>query len=212
MIRGLLEAKQLTPDNIRATVHPSLPAEEISEQLGVSVSAGGNAEAAEWADVILLSVKPYQIREVLGDMREVFRPDQILISLAASVPLATIEDAGSPSMRTFRAMPNLAMTVGASATAICPNDAAQPADREIAEAIFGTVGRVFWVNEEMMHAVTALSGSGPAYVALVAEALAAGGVSLGLPADLARPISRANADGLGQAFASNRQAPRRVAR
>ena len=185
LIRGLLEAKQLTPDDIRATVHPSLPAEEIGEQLGVSVSAGGNAEAAQWADVIVLSVKPYQIREVLGDMRDFFRPDQILISLAASVPMATIEDAGSPSMRTFRAMPNLAMTVGASATAICSNDAAQPADREVAEGIFGTVGRVFWVNEEMMHAVTALSGSGPAYVALVAEALAAGGVSLGLPADLA---------------------------
>ena len=66
-----------------------------------------------------------------------------------------------------------------------PNDAAQAADREVAEGIFATVGRVFWVNEEMMHAVTALSGSGPAYVALIAEALAAGGVSLGLPGDLA---------------------------
>ena len=185
LIRGLLQAKQLAPGGMRATVHPSLPAGEIGERLGIAVSAGGNAEAADWADVILLAVKPYQIQEALGDMRDCFRSDQILISLAAAVPLAEIEDAGRASMRTFRAMPNLAMKVGASATALCPNDAVRPEDRVIAESIFETVGRVFWVNEEMMHAVTALSGSGPAYVALFAEALAAGGISLGLPADLA---------------------------
>ena len=185
LIRGLLETEQLAPNNIRATVHPSLPAKEIGEQLGVQVNAGCNAETAEWANVILVSVKPYQIREVLGEIRNVLRPDQILVSLAAAVPLATIETSGSPLIRTFRAMPNLAMTVGASATAICANDAAQSKDRVAIESIFETVGRVYWVDENMMHAVTALSGSGPAYVALLTESLAAGGMSLGLPTDLA---------------------------
>jgi pyrroline-5-carboxylate reductase len=185
LIRGLLDAKRFDPQNIRATVHPSLPAKEIGEQLGVVVSADNNAATAQWADVIVLSVKPYQIQEILAEIKEVLRPEQILISLAAAVPIATIERAGSSSIKIFRAMPNLAMTVGTSATAVCANNVTDAEDRTIVENIFETVGRVYTVDEDMMHAVTALSGSGPAYVALFTEALAAGAIKLGLPANLA---------------------------
>ena len=185
LIRGLLNAKQFTPQTIRATVHPSLPAEEIGKQLGVMVSAGNNAAAAQWADIILISVRPFQIQEILAEIKTSLQPKQILISLAAAVPIKTIENAGASSVKIFRAMPNLAMTVEMSATAICANKIADTEDKSLVENIFKTVGRVYRVDESMMHAVTALSGSGPAYVAFFAEALATGAIKLGLPANLA---------------------------
>ena len=189
LISGLLEAKALLPENLIAS--------DVSEQQLNSLAgkhniraAKDNREAAETADVIVLAVKPYLIGDVLQGIREILRPEQILISVAAGVPIEFIEHSLITTMPIIRAMPNIAMTVHASATALCGNAEANAEHRAIAEHIFKAVGTVAWVNEDKMHAVTGLSGSGPAYVYLILEGLTAGGLNMGLPLDVARALAQ----------------------
>jgi pyrroline-5-carboxylate reductase len=194
LIGGLLEAKALPPDKILAADVSEKQVAELSRQHGISITKGGNREAASQAGVVVVAVKPYLVGEVLREIREVLRPDQILISVAAGVPIDFLERGVAPpaadrAMPIIRAMPNIAMTVHASATALCANARAGEQDRRIAEQIFRSVGTVAWVSEDKMHAVTGLSGSGPAYVYLMLEGLTAGGVNMGLPPDVARALA-----------------------
>jgi len=205
LISGLLEAKVLKPEKLLAADISETQLAALSKRHTIRVIQGGNREAAEQAGVIVLAVKPYMVGIVLDEIREVLRPDQILISVAAGVPIEFIEShLAKPKTKTtakstaskakarqpiIRAMPNIAMTVHASATALCANQAASKEHRRTAEQIFQSVGTVAWVAEEKMHAVTALSGSGPAYVYLILEGLTAGGVNMGLPHDVARALA-----------------------
>jgi pyrroline-5-carboxylate reductase len=202
LISGLLEAKALKPERLLAADISERQLATLSKKHKIRVLQGGNREAAEHAGVIVLAVKPYLVGEVLAEIREVLRPDQILISVAAGVPIEFLEKhlakakakATAKSTQTsqpiLRAMPNIAMTVHASATALCANRAATQEHRQIAEQIFQSVGTVAWVTEDKMHAVTGLSGSGPAYVCLILEGLTAGGVNMGLPHDTARALAQ----------------------
>lgn len=190
LIGGLLDAGLTGKESVRATVAPGEDAASVSEQFGVRCTAGGNIEAVQGADVVVIAVKPPHVATVIADFRDGLNPKQMIISFAAAVPISLIEGALGKPMPVFRAMPNIAMTVRESATAICANAQASGEQRELAEKIFRTVGTVCWVDESKMHAVTGLSGSGPAYVCLLVEGLIAGGIEAGLPHAVARELAQ----------------------
>lgn len=170
-------------------------------------SAARNKRAIAGADAIVLAVKPHVVSNVLSEVSAAIDPGQLLISLAAGVPLLAIErwlPAGQPIVR---AMPNLAMTVHAAATGLCANEAARERHKALALEIFTAVGQACFVEEGQLHAVTALSGSGPAYVFLMAEALAAGGVKMGLPADVAMRLAAQTLLGAGKLMLESGEHP-----
>jgi len=184
LLQGFLQAGLLKPEQIAATVAHEERAKDISEQLGVAVGTN-NTEAARGANVVLLGVKPYQIAAVTAEIKPVLEPDVLLISFAASVKTRAIEDAAGGTVAVIRAMPNTPSAVGAGVTALCRGRFVSEEQLEIAQKIFATVGRTVVVDEKHMDAVTGLSGSGPAFLYIIIEALAEAGVNVGLPRDIA---------------------------
>ena len=142
-------------------------------------AAAGPAELADRCDVLVLAVKPTQIAAVLREVSP--SPDRLLISVAAGVTLATLEDAAGGDSRVVRVMPNTPSLVGAGAAGFTPGTHATDADAAFARAMLETVGVAEQVPEPLLDAVTAVSGSGPAYAFLFLEALADAGVRAGLP-------------------------------
>jgi pyrroline-5-carboxylate reductase len=184
LLQGFLQAGLLEPEQIAATVAHEERAKDISEQLGVAVGTS-NTDAARGANVVLLGVKPYQIAAVVAEIKPVLEPGVLLISFAASVKTRAIEDAAGGTVAVVRAMPNTPSAVGAGVTALCRGRFVSEEQLEIAQKIFGTVGRTVVVDEKHMDAVTGLSGSGPAFLYIIIEALAEAGVNVGLPRDIA---------------------------
>lgn len=180
LIGGILKAGVAKAGQVTATARSEERAAEVARQFGVRATAGGNREAAGGSDLIILAVKPTKIAGVLEEIREVLHEGQILISVAAAVPLQVIEAGVRRRMPVFRAMPNIPVVVEEGATAVAANGEATAEDRAVVERIFRAVGVVCFVEEEAMDAVTALSGSGPAYIYMVIEALIAGGLKMGL--------------------------------
>jgi pyrroline-5-carboxylate reductase len=189
LIGGILKGCMADATHVLATVRTAERAEEVAAKFGISVSAGGNREAACAADLIVLAVKPSTLPKVLEEIRGALRKDQILISLAASMPIALIEKLIEIRMPVFRAMPNIPVVVEEGATAVAANADCTPEQRQVVESIFRAVGVVVFVEEELMHAVTALSGSGPAYVYMVIEALIAGGLKMGLSREVSTRLA-----------------------
>ena len=184
LLQGFLSAGLLEPEQIAATVAHEERAKEISEQLGVAVGTN-NLEAARGANVVLLGVKPYQIADVVREIQPALEPGALLISFAASVKTRAIEDAAGGTVAVVRAMPNTPSAVGAGMTALCRGRFVSEEQLDIAQKIFATVGRTVVVDEKHMDAVTGLSGSGPAFLYIIIEALAEAGVNVGLPRDIA---------------------------
>ena len=155
----------------------------------VRATAGGNRAAVEASEIVILAVKPSSVPAVLKEVRDVLRNDQIVISLAASLPIAMVEKLAARRMPVFRAMPNIPVVVEEGATAVACNSVASSADRDLVAGIFRAVGVVCFVDEEGMDAVTALSGSGPAYIYMVIEALIAGGLKMGLSREVSTRLA-----------------------
>jgi pyrroline-5-carboxylate reductase len=189
MIGGILKSGVADREQVIATEASPERAEEIAARFSISVRVRANREAASWAEVIILAVKPMTVPEVLQEIREELRPEQILISLAAAVPIGLIEKLVQKRMPIFRAMPNIPVVVDEGATAVATNGAVTPEQRRLVEEIFRAVGYVVFVEEDMMHAVTALSGSGPAYIYMVIEALIDGGLKMGLSREVATRLT-----------------------
>ena len=179
LIGGILKGGVAERCAVRATVRTPERAGELENRYGIRVTAGGNREAAAESDLIVLAVKPGTLPKVLEEIRDSLNPPQILLSLAASVPIALIEKTVGKGMPVFRAMPNIPVVVEEGATAVAANAHCTAEQRDAVESIFRAVGVVVFVEEDLMHAVTALSGSGPAYVYMVIEALIAGGLKMG---------------------------------
>jgi pyrroline-5-carboxylate reductase len=189
LIGGILKAGVAGKAQILATARSAERAAEVAERYGIRASAGGNREAARQSRLVILAVKPSKITAVLEEIKDVLREGQILISVAAAVPISVIERGAGRQMPVFRAMPNIPVVVEEGATAIAANTVAGPKDREVVERIFRAVGVVCFVEEEAMDAVTALSGSGPAYIYMVIEALIAGGLKMGLSHEVATRLA-----------------------
>ncbi len=180
LIGGILKGGVADKKHLVATEKSPERAKEVSEKFSIPVSTGGNCEAVRGADIVILAVKPPTIPLVLQEIRDTLRGDHTLISVAAAVPISLIEKTIGKRIAVFRAMPNIPVVVEEGATAVAANAACSAAQRKMVESIFRAVGVVCFVEEELMHAVTALSGSGPAYIYIVIEALIAGGLKMGL--------------------------------
>jgi pyrroline-5-carboxylate reductase len=139
--------------------------------------------------VVILAVKPQVIRAVVEEIRSAVTPETLFISIAAGVGTATLRPLLPGRTRLIRTMPNTPALVLEGATAIARADDLEPGDLDIAQEIFSAVGKVVVLDEALLDAVTGLSGSGPAYVALIIEALADGGVKVGLDRQTAMTLS-----------------------
>ena len=181
LMRVLLHAGRVKPGELVFCDPDPKKLEEL-EKLGVE-AALDNAEVMH-SPVVVLAVKPQIMRGVLAEIRDHSRPRQLVISIAAGVPLAVLEEY-LHNCRVIRAMPNTPLMVGAGMTALALGSRSTPEDLDLALDLFRAVGRAEVVAETHLDAVTALSGSGPAFVAVFAEALADGAVKMGLPRALA---------------------------
>jgi pyrroline-5-carboxylate reductase len=151
--------------------------------------AASNPELVGKARVLILAVKPGQVDEVLAEIRPRFTRHHLLISIAAGVPLSRLEAGLGGRARVIRVMPNTPALVGASASGFAVGKSARPGDASLALRLLSSVGVAYQVKEALLDAVTGLSGSGPAYVYLVIEALSDGGVAAGLPRDVATRLA-----------------------
>ncbi|MCD6260214.1 MAG: pyrroline-5-carboxylate reductase [Thaumarchaeota archaeon] len=152
------------------------------ERLGVKLTRV-NREVAEESDVIFISVKPYKVPEVLNEVSDLLR-GKLLISVAAAISISKLEKL-APEAKVVRAMPNIALKVKAGFIAYSRGSKVSEEDVKLVREIFSEMGYCMEVDENLMDAVTALSGSGPAYVAILVEAMAHAGLKVGLPRDLA---------------------------
>lgn len=184
LIRGLLHSKTVEPAQIRASDVKGERLTELQEKFGIQTT-DDNTALSGWADVIVIAVKPQIVDRILSPVSASLSDGDLVISIAAGVPLDAIEARLPAQARVVRAMPNTAAMALAGATAIAPGAHASSADLEVARALFEAVGRCVVLDESLLDAVTGLSGSGPAYVMLIIEALADGGVKVGLGRDTA---------------------------
>ncbi|HTL16359.1 MAG TPA: pyrroline-5-carboxylate reductase, partial [Patescibacteria group bacterium] len=161
-------------------------------------ATASNQEVARFAQVLVLAVKPAQVREVLSALNGDFTAEHLLISIAAGVTLAQLESALPKGARVIRVMPNTPALVGASASAFSLGQSARRQDADLAQELLGTVGLALEIKESLLDAVTGLSGSGPAYIYLVIEALSDGGVAAGLPREVATRLAAQTVLGSGK--------------
>ena len=196
LIRGLVESNVVPADQIFIADVRADRVRQLAKQYGLHVVAG-NAPLVKDVDVVILAVKPQIMAAVLREAKPALTSHPLLISLAAGVSTTTITSVVGAYPRLIRVMPNTPALVLQGATAIARTPGLAQDDLDTAQEIFAAVGRVVVLDEEQMDAVTGLSGSGPAYVALVIESLADGGVKMGL--DRATAMTLATQTVLGAA-------------
>ena len=187
-IKGLLRAGVAAPAEILCTDRRLDRLAELERLYGIRTSPDNRAAAAE-AQIVFLSVKPQVMNRLLDEIAPALDERKLVISIAAGVPLAAIERKVGHGIRIVRTMPNTPALVGAGATAMAAGDHATEADLAQAKALFDSVGKTVVVDEPLLDAVTGLSGSGPAYVFLVIEALADAGVKVGLDRRTAQDLA-----------------------
>lgn len=184
LIRGLLASKQVAPEQIRASDVRKERLAELEAEFGIKTHVD-NHELTSWANLVVIAVKPQVIDRMLDQISATLTPGTLVVSIAAGVPLRALEARLPETVRLVRAMPNTAAIALAGATGIAPGSRATEADIELTRALFDATGRSVVLEESLIDAVTGLSGSGPAYIMLIIEALADGGVKVGLHRDTA---------------------------
>jgi pyrroline-5-carboxylate reductase len=185
ILKGLLNARVLGPEQAWGVARSVSTCEEASRTLGIAVEREAGTRVAH-AGIIVLSVKPTQAVKALGSLRDAgLRPDTLLVSILAGTTLEQLESLLGTENPWVRAMPNTPCVVGEGMTVICAGTRANAGHMARAQRIFESVGRCVQADEGHFNAVTALSGSGPAYQYLIMEAMADAGVRVGLPRDLA---------------------------
>ena len=188
LLQAFLKENLFSPDRIHATVNHAERALALSTQWGVDVGTD-NLAAVREADLILIGVKPFQVPDIIAEIKPALTPAKTLISFAASVKTSSIEEASGIEIPVVRAMPNTPSALGAGAAALCRGRFVSDKTMELAQRIFETVGRTVIVDEKHMDAVTGLSASGPAYIYIIIEALAEAGVKVGLSRDVATQLA-----------------------
>ena len=180
LISGLIVSRSSKPKNIICTDVRESKLQEIKKEYGVRI-ATNNVEAVEASDIIIYAVKPQIIAAVLKETAEKLDMSKLVISIAAGVPMAAIESCLNKDLRLIRVMPNIAASVKEAASAIAAGGHATKEDIDLAMAIFNSIGKSIFLKENyLMDAITGLSGSGPAYIFLIVDALADAGVKMGL--------------------------------
>lgn len=195
ILSRLLAQQLYSPDQVLVS-EPQAPRREfLAQKYKVKATSDNRRTAASASEVLLLAIKPQVFKTVAaellpehGDNRQATELLPVVVSILAGVPLSQLESVFG-KQPVIRAMPNTPATVGAGITAIAPGPTVQPGQIAQAKALFEAVGEVVEVPEDLMDAVTAVSGSGPAYVAIMVEALADGGVAAGLPRAIASELA-----------------------
>ncbi len=196
ILRSLLQSERASASEL-VVYEPDPSRRAVFKDLGVAL-AEGNASACAEAEVVLLAVKPPVVPIVLGEIASLLTDEQIIVSIAAGVRISSIQDALPPQTPVIRTMPNTPMQVGAGAIAYCLGRSASSEDAARVIALLETGGVCVEVTEPQLDAVTGLSGSGPAFVCLVIEALADGGVRMGLPRATALLLAAQTVMGTGK--------------
>jgi pyrroline-5-carboxylate reductase len=188
LIKGIVNAKLTPSEKITACGIHLDKLQDLSRQWNIR-STLNLLEAVEASEIVLLCVKPQTLPKVLVQARDAFRADQLLISIAAGLKISFIQKTIGKKIAIARAMPNIASTVDEGATAVSWGESVSEEQQRIAISIFEAVGEVVIVPEEQLDAVTGLSGSGPAYIYMVIEALIDGGVKMGLSREIASKLA-----------------------
>jgi pyrroline-5-carboxylate reductase len=192
--RGVIQAGLVSKENVMASDVSETLRQGIGRELDVKTTAD-NGELCDFADIVFVAVKPQIVDSVAREIAIKLGTAKLLVSVAAGVPLTRIQTSLQPGARVVRVMPNIACVVGAGAAGYAPGAHATPADLEDVGALLNSFGIGMAVEEKDLDAVTGLSGSGPAYVFLFIEALADGGVQMGLTREVALKLAMQTAYG-----------------
>jgi len=206
LVKGLIAAGTITPERILVTDLSPDRLEHLRKTYGIFMHKS-NVDAALEAGVIVLSVKPPVIEKVLGEIATAVDDKKLVISIAAGIAIAKIEKALRDGSRVVRAMPNTPALVLAGAAALAGGKNATVDDLAVAQNIFNSVGRSVVVDEKLMDAVTGLSGSGPAYVFMIIDALSDAGVKAGLPRQLALELAAQTVYGAAKMVLETKEHP-----
>lgn len=202
ILRGVL-ASGVPVEQVRATVRSEDSAHPIREETGVRPYVTGedpeaNRRAAREADVVLLGVKPVGILDLAREIAPALRPGTVVASVAAGISVGALEQALPAGQPVVRTMPNTPSSVGRGVVSVTPGTATTPEQTRAVRRVLEAVGTVVEVPEDQVDAVTGVSGSGPAYVFLLAEAMQHAGERMGLPADVARVLAKETVSGAGE--------------
>ena len=204
LIRGWLKAGLAQPTDI--FIADAVPERVQGLQRELGLQAADNRQVASQADIVLLAVKPQVVPEVLAEIQPQIDASRLVISIAAGIPLSLLAEM-LPTARLMRVMPNTPTLVQAGMAAVAQGPRTDKADLELTCRLFEAVGRWVVVEEKLMDAVTGLSGSGPAYVFVFLEALADGGVKMGLPRHTALMLAAQTILGAASLFLETREHP-----
>jgi pyrroline-5-carboxylate reductase len=188
LVKGLLRANVAEPREIICSDRSEDRGPILTQRYGVRFTRS-NKEATVAADIVVLSVKPQVMNKLLDEISPVLTDKKLVISIAAGVPIAAIERKVGHGVRIIRTMPNTPALVGAGATALSAGEHATEEDLHQARALFDAIGKSVVVDEVLLDAVTGLSGSGPAYIFLIIEALSDAGVKVGLARTTAQELA-----------------------
>jgi len=208
LIGGMLAAKLCQPDHIHVSDPMADRLDFLKTKYGVQTS-GSNSTVVAWGDIVVLAVKPQVLDRVLKEIESELAK-VLVVSIVAGIPIGRITDTCGPRVRVVRAMPNTPAMVQQGMTALAIGDGVQEQDVASVRGIFESVGKVVPVEERLMDAVTGLSGSGPAYVFLAIEALADGGVKMGVPRAIAEVLAAQTVLGAAQMVLETGQHPARL--
>ena len=188
IIKGIVQAGVIAPKNITSSDISADRTRRLSNSYGIT-TASDNIDLISHTDIVILAVKPQAVGSVLREIVEFVDGSKLIISIAAGVTLKHIETSLRPDSRVVRVMPNTPALIGEGITAISPGSNATKEDLKVTAKIFDAVGKTVVVEEHHMDAVTGLSGSGPAYVFLIIDALIDAGVKVGLGRETARKLA-----------------------
>ena len=188
LVAGILKARLTESKQVFATDVSKTRLEFLETRFNIRVGTD-NLEAAQWANIIVLAVKPQVMDEVMSGIKSAAHSSRLFITVAAGYPIARILSHLNTQVPVIRAMPNTPSVVLEGATALAPGPGVSTDQIQVAKGIFEAVGKAVVTEERLLDAVTGLSGSGPAYVYVMIEALADGGVRMGLPRQVAQILA-----------------------
>jgi len=206
LIDGLLHSRSSVPENIICSDVKKEKLKTVREKYGIT-SKTNNPDVVKASDIIIYAIKPQIMTKILKETADFLDLSKIIISIAAGVPLSAIESCLNKELRLVRVMPNIAAFVREGASAIAPGRHTSEGDLKIAKAVFDSVGKSVIIEESLMDAITGLSGSGPAYIFLIVDALADAGVKMGIARDDALFLSSQTVLGAAKLLMDTKEHP-----
>ncbi|MCX6957750.1 MAG: pyrroline-5-carboxylate reductase [Verrucomicrobiae bacterium] len=208
LIQGLLKTESVAPHEIFVTSHSGVSAKHLAEELGVTAAMSNN-EAIEAASMIILCTKPAQALATITTSQKSLA-NKLLLSMAAGIRSEDLFQAAGGKARIMRAMPNTSVRVGKGTIVLAPHPSTTPEDLLLVKKVFSACAALEEISEEKMDAVTALSGSGPAFALLFLEGLVEAGLQTGLDPKIARSLAAHTLEGAAALILQTEQSPQEL--